>query len=208
MNREQFHALVAHHGALRSEREARDVVRAVLVALAGTLSSAEVALVTEELPGWMQEIMRQACRQEGASLVDQIAAREGVARGPAREHAGVVLQALAAELSPDTRQYLRRALPPQVAELLEPRTEAETVVAGPRAARRKGSPLATGRPGSRHPLSEARLDPAHRHSVARTGDPHADSKLSESRGTAQDRRGETLATGRPGSRRPLSGGGG
>jgi len=57
--------------------------------------------------------------------------------------------------------------------------------------------------------TEAPLHPdllAHRHSVARSDDPHADSKLSSARGLRQEREQRTLASGRPGSRRPLSGG--
>jgi hypothetical protein len=59
--------------------------------------------------------------------------------------------------------------------------------------------IASGRPGSTRPLSAANprvLE--HRHSVARNGDPHGDTKLSSARGLTQEREGETLAAARPG----------
>jgi hypothetical protein len=61
--------------------------------------------------------------------------------------------------------------------------------------------LSEGKPGSRHPLSEARLDRAQSNSVARADEPHADTKLSSARGLTQERLHETLAVGRPGPKR-------
>jgi hypothetical protein len=65
--------------------------------------------------------------------------------------------------------------------------------------------LASGRPGSRHPISDARPNRAHAHSVARSDNPHGDTKLSSSHGFTQERENETLADGRPGPKRTLSG---
>jgi hypothetical protein len=64
--------------------------------------------------------------------------------------------------------------------------------------------LAEGRPGSHHPLSEARPERAHSHSVVRADNPHGDTKLSSAVGFTQEREQETLAAGHPGSDRPLS----
>jgi len=61
------------------------------------------------------------------------------------------------------------------------------------------------RPGSAMPLASA--DPrylAHRHSVARSVDPHAETKLSSAHGLRQEQDEHTLALGRPGSERPIS----
>jgi hypothetical protein len=66
-----------------------------------------------------------------------------------------------------------------------------------------GMTLATGRPGSQHPVSEAHPETAQERSVVNAENPHAETKLSSSRGTTQERRAETLATGAPGSHRPL-----
>jgi hypothetical protein len=68
----------------------------------------------------------------------------------------------------------------------------------------RGTTLATGRPGSRHPVSEAHEDRAHTESIARSDDPHGDTKLSSSRGLTQERLRETLAEGRPGPEHPVS----
>jgi hypothetical protein len=66
-----------------------------------------------------------------------------------------------------------------------------------------GDTLAEGRPGSRHPLSEARSDRSQSESVVATENPHADTKLSSAHGLTQEREGESLATGHSGSDRPL-----
>jgi hypothetical protein len=41
-------------------------------------------------------------------------------------------------------------------------------------------------------------------SVVKNDNPHGDTKLSSAHGTTQEREHETLAEGRPGSRRPIS----
>ena len=58
-------------------------------------------------------------------------------------------------------------------------------------------PVSTSRPGSAKPVSTARPERAPTHSVARSADPHADTKLSSSRGLTQEREHESLATGPP-----------
>jgi hypothetical protein len=96
---------------------------------------------------------------------------------------------------------------PELACLYEPRDSFEgEAFAGQLPAGAPGD-LAEGRPGARNSLASG--DPAllaHRHSVARSDDPHGDSKLSSARGLTQERDEDTLASGRPGSRRPLSSG--
>ncbi|MBX3231426.1 MAG: hypothetical protein KIT84_10810 [Labilithrix sp.] len=68
----------------------------------------------------------------------------------------------------------------------------------------RGHTLATGRPGSRHPISEARHAGAHAESVVRSDNPHGDMKLSSARGTTQEREHEDLAEGKPGADRNLA----
>lgn len=63
--------------------------------------------------------------------------------------------------------------------------------------------LAAGRPGSRNALADADATRAQRHSVVTSGDPHADSRLSSAHELVPD--GQTLADGKPGSKRPVSG---
>jgi hypothetical protein len=95
---------------------------------------------------------------------------------------------------------------PELAPLFElpepveaPRVQAQRSSAAP-------NDLAEGRPGGSQPLASG--DPrylAHRHSVARSDDPHGDTKLSSAHGLRQEQTEHTLALGRPGSSRPISG---
>lgn len=66
-----------------------------------------------------------------------------------------------------------------------------------------GRTLADGRPGHRHPISEADARRPQAGSVA-DQTAHADSKLSSSRGISTERHGESLADGHPGSDNPIS----
>lgn len=108
-------------------------------------------------------------------------------------------------MSDDARSIMQAHFPALYAELFAPRPRAgEPPPHVHRAQPSVGATLATGRPGSLHPLSEGRPDQGHSHSVARSASPHEDTKLSTSRGSTQERLGETLAEGRPGPSRPLS----
>jgi hypothetical protein len=61
--------------------------------------------------------------------------------------------------------------------------------------------LAAGRPGSKKPVADSATR-GHQHSVVHSDDPHAESRLSSTRG--ETRSGRTLADGKPGSERPVS----
>ena len=130
---------------------------------------------------------------------------EAVRAGRAREHAQIVCHALAELLPPETTQLLTRRLP-----WLEPLLGADDLAPpppSPEVLRRKdpANTLATGSPGSHRPLSTARPDRGQSESVAASENPHGATKLSSSHGLTQEREHETLATGHPGSKRPLSG---
>jgi hypothetical protein len=137
-------------------------------------------------------------------LVNDLAAAEGIGEGLALEHWAVAGRALAEALPQSGRALLMRALP-GLSRLLEPRDEPEPVLETRDWPAGTAHDLAEGRQGGSHPLASS--DPArlaHRHSIARSDDPHGDSKLSGARGLSQEREAETLATAKPGSRRPLS----
>jgi uncharacterized protein (DUF2267 family) len=139
-----------------------------------------------------------AARQRFFSLVQRA---EGIPPGQAIEQAETVLAVLAEELDPDALAALARRLPPAVAGLLRPRRfEGEA----PPGRRGRRDTLASGRPGSRHPLGEASAERRQAHSIADTPAPHADRKLSTGHGS-EDEPDHTLAGGRAGSDRPLSG---
>jgi uncharacterized protein (DUF2267 family) len=119
------------------------------------------------------------------------------------EQVQVVCRALAELLQPPELERLKRHLP-RIAPLLEVPAAADPPSA-PRH-RRPEPPdhtLAGGKPGSSRPLSEAGPseraissaipDRAHTHSIARSDDPHGDTKLSSARGFTQEREGRSLA---------------
>ena len=202
MKRDHFLARVRQFAGLHTRAEGESAMHAVFAALHDTLSTSEIDRLAAQLPNWLAGMLHASCGHKRVSFFDEVATEEGIEIGFAREHAGVVLQALDEELTPEGKVYLRQILPSELATLLIRRSASATP---PR--QRQGSTLASGRPGSRHPVSEARLDRAHGQSVARTDDPHRDTKLSESHGATQERLDETLAEGHPGPKRPLSGGG-
>lgn len=120
------------------------------------------------------------------------------------EDARIVCSLLAARLSPDERDRLAHDLPVALAQLfLTPAGESveaddepsESALPAVHEDAPSGHTLASGRPGSRHPVSESRLDRTQSHSVARESNPHADSKLSSAEGLTQEQLHETLATG-------------
>jgi hypothetical protein len=65
-----------------------------------------------------------------------------------------------------------------------------------------GHTVALGHAGSQHPVSTSSADRTQSNSVA-AADPHGDVKLSSSSGLTQEQVDESLATGHPGSDRPI-----
>jgi len=130
-----------------------------------------------------------------------LAEREGVTISGSSEHARIVCGAFGETAEPDAVAALRSHLPETLAALLEPGPRSSSRPPRPRRAEdRRTTPLSQGRPGSQRPVSEARADKAHAHSVARSDDPHDDTKLSSAQGTTQEREQETLAEGHPASK--------
>ena len=140
-------------------------------------------------------------------LYDRVARGEGAGREFGREHTQAVYQILGESMPEAVRVRLQKHLGPSFAPLFEPRPEhrpPRPVHASRPVDPGRGTTLATGRPGSRHPISEAQEELAHAASIARGGDPHGDTKLSSSHGLTQERLGETLAEGKPGPAHPVS----
>lgn len=143
---------------------------------------------------------------EPASSLDGLYARVGEASGTrlgvALELTQTVFAVIAELASSEAVERARNALPHAWAELLHPPvpTRADDRPPAPHGIEPgSGHTLATGRQGSHRPLAGS-LPPRGQHdSVASTNDPHADTKLSASRGLSTERHGETLADGRPGS---------
>ena len=213
VNISEFLARVATLGPFASKGRARHAVRATLRALADELTADERAEFAKDLPESLRPALKAQATSEpklaSSQRVEQIYARvsryEGVSLGKAVEHAQVVCRLLTEELlkNATVRRLCKHV--PQLAPLFM-WSEPPGAPARPQHGRQhEPHDLAGGRPGSKHPLASSDTHTlAHRHSVARSDDPHADSRLSSTSGTAQEREGRTLASGRPGSRAPLS----
>lgn len=184
--------VVARIGALLSDHDRHAMAPALARPLADALVREEPE---QELP--FDALIRRVAR-EGALPV-----------GVALEHTHVVCQALARTLGDDVTEFLRARLPDDVADLLS--ADRPTMSMPPRFAPERvsaavvgGNTLATGRPGSNHPVSESPFGLGHSGSVARAPNPHGDRKISSAGGPQRGGRGSTLARGKPGPTRPIS----
>jgi hypothetical protein len=135
-------------------------------------------------------------------LVDRVTHETSLPRGKALELSQMTCRFLAEELDEAALAHVQNWLPGDVLALFDRTAPLPDLPPRRHHPPRRDQTLASGRSGSRHPVSEA--VPGHRESVAASPEPHADTKLSSSRGTSTERGGDTLATGRSGSRRPLS----
>jgi uncharacterized protein (DUF2267 family) len=194
--------------------DARRAFDATLQALRRGLSEDEADWLAVALgPALAAPLLRES--HQGELSVDELyrwTKRYGKTRkGVAVEQAQVVCRALAELLQEPELERLRKHLP-DIAPILEVPKSSDPPSA-PRRSRRDltDHTLAGGRPGSSRPLSEsgqndrglsvAKPDLAHSHSVARSDDPHAETKLASTRGFTQEREGRSLATARHGGGR-------
>jgi uncharacterized protein (DUF2267 family) len=199
---------VAERAGLRNRGEAMQAVRAVLPALGGSLGAGDAQALAAELPGELGGLVLQ---REGpgpsaplAALVAHVANEERIGRSFALEHLEVVFEALAEQVPEPVIARTRRVLAEDVADRL---VRPAPVPGAPPHLRPERRTLAEGRPGGRHPLYAAKPDRAQTHSVARSANPHEDTKLSSARGLTQEREDETLASSPGGgSGTPLHGG--
>jgi uncharacterized protein (DUF2267 family) len=138
--------------------EAMRALRATVMALGESLEDDERAALGRHLPASLHAALDR-CAYVGDLEIDDLFARvahhEHVARGFAVEHAEVVCRALAERLPSDALARLRREVRPSVVALFDVSREPPSV---PRTTSTSGTTLASGREGSRHPVSEARLD--------------------------------------------------
>jgi uncharacterized protein (DUF2267 family) len=184
---------------------AAHAARVVLSVLSEQLPPAERAeLLRVRPPPLAEALPREAPVQHDGleQFYERVARRMPTELGRAVELAQVACAALAERLDGDSLQRLRSRLPGGLAALLAASRGAPRAPVAAHGERRYPT-LADGRPGSHHPLSEAQADRAQQDSVARSDEPHADAKLSSSAGATQEREGETLASGKPGSSRPI-----
>ncbi len=189
---------VAAHAGLSFDRAER-AVRAVLGGIGAYLTDAHRQLVAEELPPALGASL--LAEHDIAKPLEERLLGPGITAGRAREVLASTCRVLAEELSNDALHALRADVPLTTAALLaapSPASDHEPVQP------QRHATLASGRPGSEHPISEAQPSPRHSDSVARRN-PHATTKLSSATGTTQEREHETLAEGAPGYDRALAG---
>jgi uncharacterized protein (DUF2267 family) len=191
-----------------------DAARALAVAaraLGERLLPDEAGPIAAALPDAVGDRLRGAAYERDFDideLYDRVGRGEGAGRDFGREHAQAVYQIIGETLPESVRVRVQRHLGPSFAPLFEPRARgappARPVHVSPPVTPGRGGTLATGRPGSHRPLSAERDERAHAQSVARSADPHGETKLSSSRGLTQERLEDTLAEGRPGPASPVS----
>ncbi len=195
---EQLLSHIAAHAGVSTDLAQRAAC-AVLSGLGAYLSASGRQLVADELP---PELAAALLAADGlATPIDERLLAPGITAGRARELIASVLRVLAEELSDEAVRALRGGAPPELAALLAPPTREAPARAAPGAHRET---LAAGRPGSHHPVSEARPQRTHADSIA-AANPHDATKLSTAAGSTQERRRETLAEGRPGTDHPIGG---
>lgn len=193
---------VAEHTGVAVRDAAIQLLRRALSAFAECLTASEARRVADDLAApvchWITEAEHgEPCAPD--ALYDRMQRRSGVDRGVAVESVQVALEAMARELSPQTRQWLERRLGDAWAELLEDR-ERSSVPPTPPLRHEIDRPrtLAEGRTGSARPLSESASQPQP-DSVAEDN-PYADRKVS----SASDVESEPLSSSNPRSKHPLS----
>jgi len=191
------------------EPTAETALRAFVVALAPGAGGPTRNAVSRELPPPLDALFRKPSSAAPAvrdAVINTVAAAAHLEGAAAFELYGVVASEIAGLLEPETRARLTADLEPDLGRDLVPPSEASALPVahheqplGPR-----GHTLATGSPGSDHPLSTSRADLAHEHSVGRAVAPHQLTKLSGTTGISSERYGRTLAGGEPGSDEPVS----
>jgi uncharacterized protein (DUF2267 family) len=214
MTQVEFIQRVKEIGGFEHIADASAALRAVLSALGSAFDPSERRLVSESLPTSLREVLEgESTRVSDPSLSGLLARvqhSQGISLGRAKEHAQVVCRALAEVLPFEVILWIDRHLPEieSLFELPEPVSAPapyEHVLHPQPIGSRAHRTLAEGRPGSLHPLSEARPERAQAHSVARSDNPHEGTKLSSARGMTQEREQETLATSHSSSASTLSG---
>jgi uncharacterized protein (DUF2267 family) len=203
---ELTHRIVELAG-LDTEHEGMRALRATLAALGEGMPPHERRTLAEALPirlGVALEMRRYEGPFDLPEFFDHVRRREGTTLGFAREHAQVVCRVLGEALPDDVHAYLDRVLPRPYAELFQ---APGLPVAPPEhhlAPNAKRHTLATAKGGSHHPIYEAKVDAGQAHSIAREENPHAETKLSSSSGTTQERLEESLANAVPDPTRNIS----
>lgn len=199
---------VRERAGLAHDADAARVVEITLEALGEALLQPERMAIAVSVPAALGQALSRrpvAPELDVAGFYASVSERAGLAPAFAMEQAQVVCRVLAESLDEPLRRRLARDLPEGFGDLFaasEPPAPPPERLHHSAKSTPPPATLAEGRPGSAHPVSESAPDRAHSESVARSRDPHADSKISSAQGEHSD----AIADVRAPSRRPLSGG--
>ena len=202
MRRISTQTLVDHvqAGGIGDWSMARKTLGATLAALGSRLTDDEASKLASRLSPELARIVEAEDYDadfDAAELYERVRQRTGAAPGVAREETDIVLRALGELLDEAELVRLARVLPEPIVRGLRGREAVEVPPHRSAPPRPRRNTLAEGKPGSSHPIAEAAPPSGHLHSVARNEEPHAETKLSSSRGLTQERFDETLAAGSP-----------
>lgn len=139
-------------GPFADDESASRALVATLEALAALLTRDERESLSTSIPAELRAVVlesRPPALVGPDEFFRQVAAREDARRGLAIEHAELVCRLLREALPTEARLRLEHALP-QLAQLF---AIPETYDAPPHPDERKGDTLASGRPGSKRPIS-------------------------------------------------------
>ena len=211
MRYEDFVAEVALRGGFEDTGAAERAIAVVARVLGERLLPEEKLAMAAALPDPVAHRLLEARYERDfdvTELYDRVARGTALRHGFGIEHTQTVCQVLGEQLPEDVRLRFARTLPAEIHVLFTPRARGPVlprpVHGRPDVEPGAGTTLASGRPGSRHAVGDTQADPAHSQSVARSDNPHGETKVSSARGTTQERLRETLAEGRPGPRDPVS----
>ena len=196
MDMQDFLASVQKHAG-SSEKVARRAAIKTLEVFGQLLTRAEQRAVANQLPDELAEAVQRHNPGRDFDIdefYNRIQIKHDAAKSFQMEHAQAVMETLANWVDYETRTRLTRHLPDAYGELLSPREIQEVHGPDRYVTRDKGRKLSSGKPGSKNPLNEATSD-AHSNSVARSGNPYGERKLST--GKPSPNEGHDLATGRP-----------
>ena len=207
MNRQQLIERVMEWTGTADATVAARLLRVSMGALAACLSPPDRQRWAQHLPEELRDVLVRATydpQQRPTDVYAAVIRAEAVgAKRFGVEHAQAAIRALASCLNAEDAELLARHLPEELAALLSDPTRLHgTLSAGhahARAARTEGH-IASGAGGSAHPVSEARPGAPQPGSV---GDWNADRTGHTLGSGSEPQPDETLAAGKPGSKRNL-----
>lgn len=207
MDYDAFLRAVMDRTGIREWWSAEKALAATVEALGARILEADRRAVVPLVPEPFAGLIARRPHVEQSDLADlfaDVTRAEGVEPTFAMEHVESVCELLTETLEPDAVAMLRTHLPDDIAALFVKRERTTPPPRPSQPEHRKGKPLSEGRAGSAHPVSEAPADRTQSNSVARSANPHADTKLSSTHGLTQAREHEDLAEGHIDSEHKLS----